>query len=181
MQDAVPAGGRAAMAAIHGIYFTGGGAGCLQACGAGEICTPANLNSPEQTVISGHASAVKRAGGDCFAVGAKRSRLPDRYPTPFHSAFFDDAGAGKAGKGSARNESSPICKCPWSPMWTPTPFARAMKPAKPLISPGIHDGNAWQESMRLLLDEGGEYLCRSGAGPRADRLDAPDRAFRGLG
>jgi len=37
-----------------------------------EICAPANLNSPEQTVISGHAAAgIKRAVEIASQLGAK--------------------------------------------------------------------------------------------------------------
>src|SRR6266481_2792093 len=39
----------------------------------GEICSAANLNSPEQTVISGHAGAVKRAVEIASQLGAKRA------------------------------------------------------------------------------------------------------------
>ena len=59
MQEAVPAG-EGAMAAILGLR-PGRGGGCLQGAAEGEVVAPANLNSPEQTVISGHADAVKRA------------------------------------------------------------------------------------------------------------------------
>ena len=61
MQEAVPAG-QGAMAAVMGLSP----ADVLDVCkhaAQGEICSPANLNSPEQTVISGHAGAVKRALG----------------------------------------------------------------------------------------------------------------------
>src|SRR6202045_797222 len=55
MQEAVPAG-QGAMAAIMGLSPAVVTDACKRAA-EGEICSPANLNSPEQTVISGHASA----------------------------------------------------------------------------------------------------------------------------
>ena len=48
---------------------------------------PANLNSPEQTVISGHAEAVKRAVELASAGGAKRAVML-AVSAPFHSALM---------------------------------------------------------------------------------------------
>ena len=59
MQEAVPAG-LGAMAAIMGLSHAVVMDACKRAA-EGQVCSPANLNSPEQTVISGHAEAVKRA------------------------------------------------------------------------------------------------------------------------
>ena len=59
MQDAVPAG-VGAMAAIMGLSPAVVADACKRAAGS-EVCAPANLNSPDQTVISGHSAAVKRA------------------------------------------------------------------------------------------------------------------------
>jgi [acyl-carrier-protein] S-malonyltransferase len=51
---------------------------------------PANLNSPEQTVISGHAAAVKSAVEQASAAGAKRAVvLP--VSAPFHSELMRPA------------------------------------------------------------------------------------------
>ena len=53
----------------------------------GQVVAPANLNSPEQTVISGHAAAVKRAVEQASAGGAKRAvMLP--VSAPFHSELM---------------------------------------------------------------------------------------------
>ena len=59
MQTAVP-DGIGAMAAIMGLAPAQVAEICRKAAD-GEVVAPANLNSPEQTVISGHAAAVKRA------------------------------------------------------------------------------------------------------------------------
>src|SRR5258706_848167 len=56
MQEAVPVG-VGAMAAILGLTLSR----VTEICGEaahGQVCQPANLNSPEQVVISGHATAV---------------------------------------------------------------------------------------------------------------------------
>ncbi len=59
MQEAVPLG-VGAMAAILGMDVEKVTAVCDDAA-QGEVCDPANINSPQQIVISGHTSAVERA------------------------------------------------------------------------------------------------------------------------
>src|SRR6184192_1357920 len=88
MQDAVPAG-VGAMAAIMGLSPAVVADACKRAAER-EICTPANLNSPEQTVISGHASAVKRAVEIASQLGAKRAVILT-VSAPFHSALMTPA------------------------------------------------------------------------------------------
>jgi [acyl-carrier-protein] S-malonyltransferase len=85
MQDAVPSG-EGAMAAIMGLSPAVVTDACKRAAG-NEICTPANLNSPEQTVISGHAAAVKRAVEIASQLGAKRAVML-AVSAPFHSALM---------------------------------------------------------------------------------------------
>jgi len=88
MQEAVPAG-VGAMAAIIGLPAVDGEAACREAAGDGVV-SAANYNSPEQTVIAGHAAAVDRASAACLARGAKRAlRLP--VSAPFHSALMRPA------------------------------------------------------------------------------------------
>ena len=85
MQTAV-AEGIGAMAAIMGLAPAQVAEICRKAAD-GQVVAPANLNSPEQTVISGHAAAVKRAVEMASAGGAKRAvMLP--VSAPFHSALM---------------------------------------------------------------------------------------------
>src|SRR5258708_17185163 len=82
MQEAVPAGA-GAMAAIMGLSPAVGTDACKRAAND-EVCAPANLNSAEQTVISGHAGAVKRAVEMASQLGAKRAGiLAGSAPLPF--------------------------------------------------------------------------------------------------
>src|SRR2546428_164995 len=53
----------------------------------GKVVEPANYNSPEQTVIAGHAPAVDRAIAICKAKGAKRA-LPLPVSAPFHCSLM---------------------------------------------------------------------------------------------
>jgi [acyl-carrier-protein] S-malonyltransferase len=88
MQTAVPEG-VGAMAAILGLAPAQVAGICRQAAD-GQVVGPANLNSPEQTVISGHAEAVKRAVELASAGGAKRAvMLP--VSAPFHSSLMQPA------------------------------------------------------------------------------------------
>src|SRR5579872_1167315 len=59
MQEAVPVG-VGAMAAILGMDYEKVAGVCTDAA-QGEVCSPANINSPEQIVISGNTAAVERA------------------------------------------------------------------------------------------------------------------------
>lgn len=85
MQEAAP-GGLGAMAAILGLELALVEKACREAA-QGEVVSPANINSPGQVVIAGHATAVERAIAACKAAGAKRGvRLP--VSAPFHCALM---------------------------------------------------------------------------------------------
>ena len=88
MQEAVPAG-VGAMAAVLGLTPAQVKAACDAAAAQvpGEVVSPANYNSPEQTVIAGHAAAVERAGAKLKEAGAKRV-LPLPVSAPFHCALM---------------------------------------------------------------------------------------------
>jgi [acyl-carrier-protein] S-malonyltransferase len=88
MQEAVPAG-EGAMAVILGLDAHSVKEACAEAQRqeSGEVVEAANYNSPEQTVIAGHASAVDRAISLCKARGAKRA-LPLPVSAPFHCSLM---------------------------------------------------------------------------------------------
>lgn len=88
MQEAVPPG-QGAMAAVLGLAPAVVAEICKKAAD-GEVVSPANLNSPEQTVISGHAAAVKRAVEIASASGAKRAVILP-VSAPFHSDLMTPA------------------------------------------------------------------------------------------
>jgi [acyl-carrier-protein] S-malonyltransferase len=85
MQEAVPAG-QGAMAAILGLSTTEVADICKKAA-ENDVVSPANLNSPEQTVISGSAAAVKRAVEIASQSGAKRAVILP-VSAPFHCALM---------------------------------------------------------------------------------------------
>lgn len=57
---------------------------------ARSIVSPANLNSPDQTVISGSTAAVQRAAELCKEAGAKRTVML-QVSAPFHCALMQPA------------------------------------------------------------------------------------------
>ncbi len=88
MQEAVPAG-VGAMAAVLGLDAAAVKAACEESA-QGEIVEPVNFNTPEQTVIAGHAAAVRRAADAAKAKGAKRAVLLP-VSAPFHCSLMKPA------------------------------------------------------------------------------------------
>jgi [acyl-carrier-protein] S-malonyltransferase len=88
MQEAVPVG-VGAMAAILGMDIAAVTAVCNDAA-QGEVCEPANINSPEQIVISGNTAAVERAAKLADERGAKRAKLLP-VSAPFHCSLMKPA------------------------------------------------------------------------------------------
>ncbi len=88
MQEAVPVG-IGAMAAILGMDPAKVTAVCHDAS-QGEVCEPANINSPEQIVISGNTAAVERAAKLADERGAKRAKLLP-VSAPFHCSLMKPA------------------------------------------------------------------------------------------
>ena len=88
MQEAVPPG-VGAMAAL--LKLPDGKLDAILAeASRGEVVSAANLNSPDQVVIAGHAAAVQRAMDLAKAAGAKRAiSLP--VSAPFHCALMKPA------------------------------------------------------------------------------------------
>jgi [acyl-carrier-protein] S-malonyltransferase len=88
MQEAVPVG-VGTMAAILGMS-EGKVAGVCHDAAQGEVCAPANINSPEQIVISGNTAAVERATKLADERGAKRAKLLP-VSAPFHCSLMKPA------------------------------------------------------------------------------------------
>jgi len=88
MQEAVPVG-VGAMAAILGMGLGQVQHLCREAA-QGEVCEPANINSPEQVVISGNRAAVERAVDLAKPHGAKKAVLLP-VSAPFHCSLMRPA------------------------------------------------------------------------------------------
>ncbi|MCU1303688.1 MAG: [Acyl-carrier-protein] S-malonyltransferase [Candidatus Sulfotelmatobacter sp.] len=88
MQEAVPVG-VGTMAAILGMKAEKVEEVCRDAA-QGEVCSPANINSPEQIVISGNTAAVERGAKLAEERGAKRAKLLP-VSAPFHCSLMKPA------------------------------------------------------------------------------------------
>jgi [acyl-carrier-protein] S-malonyltransferase len=76
-----------AMAAVLGLRTEEVDLACNEASGPDGVAVAANLNAPDQTVISGDPVAVTRAGDACKARGARRV-LPLKVSGAFHSPLM---------------------------------------------------------------------------------------------
>lgn len=158
MQEAVPQG-VGAMAAILGLSPAVVADACKRAAD-GEICAPANLNSPEQTVISGHASAVKRAVEIASQLGAKRAVILP-VSAPFHSALMQPA---------QERLAADLKKTQFSNLRVPLVAnvdADTIDTGDEARESLIHQVSMpvrWEESVRLLIDEGVNTFVEVGPG-----------------
>ncbi len=85
MQEAVPIG-VGAMAAILGSDLATIETTCAETA-QGQVCSPANINSPSQVVIAGDEAAVERACELLKERGAKRAKRLN-VSAPFHCALM---------------------------------------------------------------------------------------------
>ncbi len=88
MQEAVPVG-EGAMAAVLGLKREVVESVCQEAA-QGEVVAPANINSADQIVISGHRQAVERAGDLARQRGARKV-LSLAVSAPFHCELMKPA------------------------------------------------------------------------------------------
>src|ERR1700733_3787102 len=150
MQQAVPAG-EGAMAAILGMRPEDVFAVCQDASRElNAVVEPANLNTPEQTVISGAEAAVERAVALARERGAKRAVML-QVSAPFHCSLMQPA----------QDVLAPILES--------ISFEPARAPvvvnveAAPVTDPGalrdalvrqVTGAVRWTESMQLLIGKG---------------------------
>jgi [acyl-carrier-protein] S-malonyltransferase len=78
------------MAAVLGLATAEVEAACRAASTGDAVVVAANLNAPDQTVISGDPAAVAKAGEACKARGAKRV-IPLKVSGAFHSSLMAPA------------------------------------------------------------------------------------------
>ena len=158
MQEAVPVG-VGGMAAIMGLSPAVVQDVCKRAA-ENEICAPANLNSPEQTVISGHASAVKRAVEIASQSGAKRAVVL-AVSAPFHSALMMPAQE-KLEK-DLRATTMNFLQVPLVTNVDADTIRKGDEAREALIRQ-VTMPVRWEESMRMLLDEGVNTFVEVGPG-----------------
>jgi [acyl-carrier-protein] S-malonyltransferase len=158
MQDAVPAG-QGSMAAIMGLSPTVVLDVCKRAA-EGEVCSPANLNSPEQTVISGNVGAVKRAVEIASQSGAKRAVVL-AVSAPFHCALMMPAQV-KLEKDLATTKFADL-QMPLVTNVDADSIRKGSEASSALVRQ-VTMPVRWEESMRMLLDEGVNTFVEVGPG-----------------
>jgi [acyl-carrier-protein] S-malonyltransferase len=158
MQEAVPAG-QGAMAAIMGLSPAVVTDACKRAA-EGKICSPANLNSPEQTVISGHAEAVKRAVEIASQLGAKRAVIL-AVSAPFHCALMMPAQE-RLEKDLRQVEIAPLRV----PLVTnvDADTETSAEEARDALIRQVTMPVRWEESIHELIDEGVNTFVEVGPG-----------------
>jgi [acyl-carrier-protein] S-malonyltransferase len=161
MQEAVPVG-VGAMAAILNLGIDQIREACREAIAEfpGQVCEPANINSPGQVVISGSKAAVERAAEICKHKGAKRAiMLP--VSAPFHSSLMQPAQDRLAADLQAVTFNAPgvpvLCNV------EAVPVCEAAKSRDTLIRQ-VTGTVQWETSMRNLIANGATQFLEAGPG-----------------
>jgi len=161
MQEAVPVG-VGAMAAILALGIDQIRAACSEAIAEfpGEVCEPANVNSPGQVVISGSKAAVERAAELCKHKGAKRAvMLP--VSAPFHCTLMQPAQDRLAADLHTLTFKTP--EVPVMCNFEAVPVCDAEKSRDTLIRQ-VTGTVQWETSMRALIAQGATQFLEAGPG-----------------
>lgn len=158
MQEAVPVG-VGAMAAILALASDEVKKVCEEAA-QGDVCQAANLNSPDQTVISGTKAAVERAAELAKKRGAKRAvMLP--VSAPFHCALMQPAQDRLAADLAALNFRQPevpvLCN-------VDVELITTASGARDTLTRQVTGAVQWDASMRKLIFLGVKTFVEVGPG-----------------
>src|SRR5271169_6760779 len=158
MQEAVPVG-VGAMAAILGMPLDKVSEIASDAA-QGEVCQAANINSPEQIVISGNAGSVERAVKLATERGAKKAvSLP--VSAPFHCALMQPAQDRLAADLAALSFKNPSCTVVCNVDAAVVDSAAAARAA---LIRQVTGTVRWEPSVRLLIDQGASLFIEVGPG-----------------
>jgi [acyl-carrier-protein] S-malonyltransferase len=158
MQEAVPVG-VGAMAAVLGAKLDDIERVCAKA-GEGEICSPANINAPNQVVIAGHATAIDRAVEEMKEIGAKRV-VKLNVSAPFHCELM---------KPAQDRLALDLKRLAFNDLQVPVVTnvdARITKDAAEVCDALIRQVSSpvrWQQSMTLLIEQGVGTFVEVGPG-----------------
>lgn len=158
MQEAVPVG-TGAMAAILGMNLDAVSAVCGDAA-QGEVCEAANINSPEQIVISGTAAAVERAVSLAQERGAKRAILLP-VSAPFHCSLMQPAQEKLASDLKQLTFSAPLIPVVCNVDARAVEHAEAAREA---LVRQVTGSVKWSDSMQWLIAHGVETFVEVGPG-----------------
>jgi [acyl-carrier-protein] S-malonyltransferase len=158
MQEAVPPG-VGAMAALLKLP-EGKLDSILTEASQGEVVSAANLNSPDQVVIAGHAGAVGRAVELAKGAGAKRALLLP-VSAPFHCSLMKPAQERLAVELSSTNFRD--LAIPIVNNWQAQLIRRGAEAREGLYQQ-VPNPVRWADSIRKLAGEGVARLIEVGAG-----------------
>src|SRR5437588_10960292 len=158
MQEAVPVG-VGAMAAILGMDPAKVTAVCHDAA-LGEVCEPANINSPEQIVISGNTAAVERAAKLADERGAKRAKLLP-VSAPFHCSLMKPAQDRLKGDLEALKLQNPVYPVACN---VDAELVTDDLCARDTLLRQVTGSVKWEQCMRLLIAQGVQTFIEVGPG-----------------
>ena len=158
MQEAVPpgAGAMAALLKLPAEKLDS----ILREAAQGEVVSEANLNSPDQTVIAGHAGAVGRAVELAKAAGARRAVLLP-VSAPFHCALMKPAQEKLAADLTAIEFGD--LAFPLVNNWQALPVTTAGDARKGLYEQ-VPNPVRWADAIRYLESQGVTRFFEVGAG-----------------
>jgi [acyl-carrier-protein] S-malonyltransferase len=158
MQEAVPVG-VGTMAAILGMEFEKVAAVCQDAA-QGEVCSPANVNSPEQIVISGNTAAVERGAKLADERGAKRAKLLP-VSAPFHCSLMKPAQDRLEADLNQLKMQRPVYPVACN---LEAALVRDEQRARETLVGQVTGAVRWEQCMRLLIAEGVQTFVEIGPG-----------------
>jgi [acyl-carrier-protein] S-malonyltransferase len=148
MKEAVPFG-TGAMKAIMNLERAKIEEICREVSTPTEVVVPANFNTEEQIVVSGHVAAVERAGARCEAEGATVRAL--NVSAPFHSPLMQLA---------AEKMNTELSQLSFQPMSWPVISNVTAKPYSTTeglvenLTKQISSPVRWHETMQFLNKHG---------------------------
>ncbi|HJU56321.1 MAG TPA: ACP S-malonyltransferase [Pyrinomonadaceae bacterium] len=158
MQEAVPVG-TGAMAAVMGADTETVEAACEEAR-EGEVCSPANINSPNQIVVAGHAGAVDRSVNVLKERWGKRA-IKLNVSAPFHCALMMPA---------QERLAAELEKLEFNDLRLPlvtnvdAAVIQSGAEARGALVRQVSSPVRWLESVRLLINEGAQVFVEVGPG-----------------
>ena len=158
MQEAVPVG-VGAMSAILGMELARVMEVCRDAA-QGEVCEPANINSPEQIVISGHTAAVERATKLADERGAKRAKILP-VSAPFHCSLMKPAQDRLAADLQQLNFSDSQMPVACN---VDAALVNDADSSRDALVRQVTGSVKWEQCLRLLMDKGATTFVEIGPG-----------------
>jgi [acyl-carrier-protein] S-malonyltransferase len=149
------------MAAVMGLDAERVASACREASGGGGVVVAANLNAPDQIVISGDPATVTRAGELLEAAGAKRV-IPLKVSGAFHSPLMAPAAERFGAALDAASLVAPVFPVVANASAEPV---RASDVARRLLDAQLTSPVRWVDSVRALATLAGDGATFVEIGP----------------